>query len=173
MSPSSGINLTASEEQTPAVSNKKSTLFFKTMLLVILAVLLAAVLFFCFQPAAGQNKMSFSLAGHDLQLEIARTPAQQVQGLSGRAQLDWGQGMLFVYDGYVQPGFWMKDMNFSLDIIWIRDLAVVDISKNLPPEGETPQNHYFPSVPVNLVLEVPAGYIDDNDVKIGDRLIAK
>ena len=59
----------------------------------------------------------------------------QEQGLSGKSQLAQDQGMLFVF---AQPGkyyFWMKGMNFSIDIIWIgEDMKVIYIKKDARPE---------------------------------------
>ena len=105
--------------------------------------------------------------------ELAITSQQMTQGLSGREKLADGHGMLFIYDGYYLPKFWMKNMKFPLDIIWIKDDLVAGVAKDLPPEGEQPQQTYEPLTFINYVLEVPAGYVDKFGIKIGDKVAIK
>ena len=67
-----------------------------------------------------QNKYcDISIGNNKIVAELAVTKEQMTQGLSGRDKLAEGKGMLFVYDGYYIPSFWMKDMKFPIDIIWI------------------------------------------------------
>jgi len=118
-----------------------------------------------------QSKYRNLLIGNNkVVAELAITSEQKTQGLSGRAKLDAGRGMLFVYDGYYIPSFWMKNMKFPLDIIWIKDDIVAGAAKNLPPEGEQPQQTYEPATFINYALEVPAGYVDKYGIKIGDKV---
>lgn len=104
-----------------------------------------------------------------VKVEIANTPQLKAQGLSNRQSLSQNQGMLFVFNNYSKPGFWMKDMQFPIDIIWIKDNTIVDITKNIPPPkvGESLKS-YYPQDNTNYVLEVNAGWCDDNKIKIGD-----
>ncbi len=105
-----------------------------------------------------------------LTVEVAQTPKQISKGLSGRSQLNPNQGMLFIFPTNHKPKFWMKDMHFPLDIIWIKNHQIVDFSLNLPPEGHQPQHFYSPSQPIDMVLEVPAGYVQAHQLKIGDKI---
>jgi uncharacterized membrane protein (UPF0127 family) len=80
--------------------------------------------------------------------------------------------MLFVFENKdVIPGFWMKDMKFSIDIIWINDGKIAQITKELPtPEPGTPDRNlpiYTPEGGIDYVLEVPAGFSDKNDILVG------
>ncbi|OHA92045.1 MAG: hypothetical protein A3J09_00920 [Candidatus Zambryskibacteria bacterium RIFCSPLOWO2_02_FULL_51_21] len=91
-----------------------------------------------------------------LVLEIANTDAERTQGLSGRASLPAGTGLLFVFESPGKYGFWMKDMNFPIDIVWLGDgMLPVGIEKNVSPDSY-PQV-FYPPVPVRYVLEVNAG----------------
>ncbi len=102
-----------------------------------------------------------------LTVELARTPAEQVRGLSGRPGLKPGQGMLFVYDRPQPVSIWMKDMRFPLDIVWIRAGRIVKIEKRAPPLlPEGPERIY--TATADLVLEVPAGFADHQRVRVGD-----
>lgn len=101
---------------------------------------------------------------------VADDMQEQIQGLSDRPKLEKDEGMLFVFDNKQERSFWMKRMSFPLDIIWIEDDKIVNIHKNLQPEGENPQKHYASQLKVNYVLEVNAGFIDEQKIKIGDTV---
>jgi hypothetical protein len=94
---------------------------------------------------------------HVIQVEVADTPARKRRGLSGRNTLGEGAGMLFPYARAGKHGFWMYDMYFDIDIVWIRGDRVVDITHGAvhDPPGKLPS--YRPSEPADTVLEVPAG----------------
>ncbi len=101
-------------------------------------------------------------------IDVAQTPEEKQLGLSGRESLPNGEGLLFVYDQPGQHRFWMKDMNFPIDIIWIaEDYRVVDITKDLSPD--TYPETFTSSRPAQYVLEVNAGYSDELDIRIGDE----
>ena len=111
-------------------------------------------------------------------VEVARTDAEKVRGLSGRDRLAPAEGMLFVYETPVQPVMWMQGMHFSIDILWIRDARVVDlVQKAKPPAlGEAPQV-FAPREKAQYVLEVPAGFAgrygiarnDPVEIRLGER----
>lgn len=101
-------------------------------------------------------------------VEIADTIQKQAQGLSDRQELSEDSGMLFVFPESKIRSFWMKNMHFLLDIIWINNNKIINISKNLQPEGEVPDNTYGSEGEVNYVLEVNAGFCDDKGIGVGD-----
>ncbi|MFC1640996.1 DUF192 domain-containing protein [Patescibacteria group bacterium] len=87
--------------------------------------------------------------------------------------LSEGEGMLFIYSEEDLYSFWMKNMEFDIDIIWIRDDTVIDVSRNVPyPKDDVDDSdlpRYTPSSPVNFVLEVNSGKADN--IKLGDKVI--
>ena len=104
-------------------------------------------------------------------IELALTEPQQRQGLSGREMLPENHGMLFVYPGKNMYSFWMKDMKFALDFIWIDDTTVVDITKNvLPPTITGNTLTVMPNQQVNRILELNAGTVDRVGIKKGDTV---
>lgn len=117
------------------------------------------------------NQPRLTIGNKTINIELAQTEAEHSAGLSGREKLAADAGMLFVYNGYYQPKFWMKDMNFPIDLIWIKDGMITGFEKNLPPEGTQPSREYQPADFINQVLEVPAGFIDKNRLGIGDRAV--
>ncbi len=106
-------------------------------------------------------------------VEIADNEPARERGLSYRKSLSQNSGMLFEFPVSSVQYFWMKDMNFPLDFIWINNHRVVNLSENIPPpkdisdKPETLSSVY----PVDNVLEVNAGYISRHGVKIGDAVV--
>jgi len=80
------------------------------------------------------------------------------------------EGMLFIFDKEERHNFWMKNMEFALDIIWVgRDRRIVDIHQNVPPcRDECPG--ISPRAQAGFVLEVNAGFVRKNHIRIGDSL---
>lgn len=93
--------------------------------------------------------------------EVAESAEEQAQGLSGRTNLSEAAGMLFPFSPPRTVSFWMKDMLFAIDIVWIAEGKVVGVVTNAPqPEsGVAPQDlpTYEPPQPVDYVLELIAG----------------
>jgi len=116
------------------------------------------------------NGISYvKIAGKTLKVDLALTPESQEQGLSGRKELKENEGMLFIFNQADKYSFWMKDMNFALDIIWIsEDFKVVYIKKNALPESY-PES-FVPNQKAKYVLEVSASFGDINNLKEGDRV---
>lgn len=106
--------------------------------------------------------------------EIADTDEERTRGLMYRDGLKEGKAMLFVFDRPSVYSFWMKNMRFSLDIIWIgADLKIVDIKANvLPCVGDVCEN-LVPARSAGFVLEVPAGFTGKYGIKVGDPVTIK
>lgn len=110
-----------------------------------------------------------ALDGSDLTLEIAETPDERRQGLSDRSSLGALDGMLFVFAEEGRHSMWMKDMLFSLDIIWIDDeRRVVFIEEYVSPETY-PRTFASPE-PARYVLEVDAGRASEEGWDLGSVL---
>lgn len=97
---------------------------------------------------------------------VADTDIERAQGLSYRP---FPQAMLFVFDEPTQPSFWMKDMNFSIDIIWMRGSQVVGIVENAEPEHPA-TTLYASNEPIDMALEVPSGTVKETGLHVGDAL---
>lgn len=109
------------------------------------------------------------IGGVVLNTEVAMTPEARTQGLSYRTELPEGSSMLFVFDKSGIYPFWMKDMNFPIDIIWIgEDMRVVHIEENVSPDSYPEQ--YFPAGKAKYVLETVTGFAEKNNLKTGDKI---
>src|SRR4030042_2564613 len=95
---------------------------YKYLFLILLIIFTAG--FWIFQNNGKNYSSNFKTAqinGQKIFVEIADTPEKRSQGLSGRDNLSQNQGMLFIFNQPAIPSFWMKDMNFPLDFIWINN----------------------------------------------------
>ncbi|MFA5126648.1 MAG: DUF192 domain-containing protein [Patescibacteria group bacterium] len=108
---------------------------------------------------------------------VANEPALQREGLSSQADLAEDSGMLFVYAGYQILTFWMKDMKFNVDLLWIKDDSIVAFEKNMPAPAAGISDdqllRYSSPVAVDKVLEFGSGTIDALGIKAGDKVIFK
>ena len=103
------------------------------------------------------------------QLEVADTELAREQGLGGRQPLSRDSGMLFVFESSGTHCFWMKDMRFSIDMLWINaGKKVTHIEKSVSPS--TYPYSFCPTEPSLYVLEVPAGTAAATDVQVGDQI---
>lgn len=107
-------------------------------------------------------------------VEMATTMAEQACGLSGRQELGTNDGMIFLFGSGNTQTFWMKDMNFALDIIWISGSKVVGFAQDVPapaPGTQIWQLKLYSSPPnVDTVLEVSAGTVVKDNIQIGDAV---
>lgn len=102
-------------------------------------------------------------------VDVVDTPLLRARGLSGRAALAPQEGMLFLFEAPAIQSFWMKDMRFAIDIVWIHDGKIVGISPDLPPPDERLDLPRFHSpVPCDVVLEVRAGAARRWGLALGD-----
>ena len=101
--------------------------------------------------------------------EVADTKSSRELGLSGRKNMRENEGMLFAFDVPGRYGFWMKDMNFPLDLIWINQNGViVEIERNATPESYP--KTYINKSDANYVLELNAGVAEQQGLFIGSKI---
>lgn len=104
-----------------------------------------------------------------LVFEIADDIQERQVGLSGRKGLEEGTGVLFVFPGEDTHGIWMKDMLFSIDIIWLSsDFEVLNFKEDATPESYP--TVFTPTSPARYVIEVETGFVEQYSIKIGEIL---
>jgi uncharacterized membrane protein (UPF0127 family) len=109
---------------------------------------------------------------NEIYLEKAMTLSEQALGLSYRKRLPENQGMLFIFPKARYLTFWMKDMNFPIEIIWLNENnEVVDISLDQKPcVSLTACPLITPKVPAQKALEVNVGFVQKYGIKEGEKL---
>lgn len=104
-----------------------------------------------------------------VKFETVASPSSRTLGLSGRTSLAWDHGMLFDFEKPGEYCMWMKDMNFSLDMLWMdEERSIVAMRKGVSPETY-PKSFCGPET-ARYVLEVNAGVIEAGDLRLGQRL---
>lgn len=127
-----------------------------------------------------------SPTGHEIFVEIAKTEEERSQGLSNKEKLkvyNHGsnivtEGMLFIFDKPQVLTFWMKDMKFDLDMIWLdENYKIVKITKDAKAESykkEDPSSSEIFSNDVDTLakylLEINSGLVEKMNLKAGDIL---
>jgi uncharacterized protein len=118
-------------------------------------------------------KKKISVASQEIEVEVADNNVSREQGLSNRESLTEGQGMLFDFTNtdFRKPGFWMKDMKISIDIIWISNDKIIGIDTSVPlPPEDADLPVYYPPSDITHALEVPAEWTTKNNVLVGDTI---
>lgn len=105
-----------------------------------------------------------------LKVEIAQTPEQRQKGLMFRQNLTDGEGMYFLFEKEEYLSFYMKDTRIPLSIAYITKEGVIESIKDLTPLDEQP---VYSSSPAQFALEVKRGWFEENNVRVGDRVVVK
>jgi len=103
-------------------------------------------------------------------VEISDTPELRERGLSYHAELSLNSGMLFVYTDSGRRIYWMKGMEYCLDIVWINDGVIVGAAESVCPEpgvADADLGRYGSPSPVQYVLELPAGWLREHGYTTG------
>jgi uncharacterized membrane protein (UPF0127 family) len=115
--------------------------------------------------------VEITVGGVPLTVELASQPADRALGLGYREGLAPGTGMLFLFEGPAPRSFWMRGMQFCIDIIWIENGVIQGAAESVCPEPPGTADADLPSyvspVPVTYVLEVPAGWLDAYGLGVG------
>ncbi len=155
-------------EEINSQPKKQISLRVKSTLILFVIALIGLQFYKLYWP-----KTTLLLAGQTLHVLVADNAYRHHKGLGGRDTLAPYDGMLFVFDMPGKHGFVMRDTRFSLDIVWFVQGKVVDIASKIPIETDVPDEklrRYYPRKPSTLVLELPAGWSEKHDLKIGDTL---
>jgi uncharacterized membrane protein (UPF0127 family) len=119
-------------------------------------------------PSLGETNGIVTIGGQTIYVDLAENPAQQELGLGNRAALGAHQGMLFIFPTDDIHMFWMKDMSFSIDMIWFSaDGTVIYIAPNVAPS--TYPDAFGPNEVSRYVLEVPANFAATYGIKVGNQ----
>ncbi|MBI5614015.1 DUF192 domain-containing protein [Candidatus Gottesmanbacteria bacterium] len=110
------------------------------------------------------------IKGTRIPVELAVTGKEKERGLSGRKELKPGTGLLFLYDHKEVFPFWMKEMQFPLDFVWIDGNMVIDLTENVPvPDGNN-LHIIHPRSAVDKILELNVGDIQSIGIQVGDKV---
>ena len=127
----------------------------KITIIIAVTMFLASLYVLTTSPWRSYRQTSLNLNKQPIKLYLADNEAVRNRGLSAIPCLAKNEGMLFVFDRPDYYSFWMKEMRFPLDIIFVNNRRVVDIVSNLSPD--TYPRSVQPRTPANCVVELNAG----------------
>lgn len=146
-------------------------------IILLLLVLIIIILFKKYTNSSLNqifDKSEILIKNTKIQVMIADSPYTRQIGLSNKKVLPKGIGMLFLFPSSGNYSFWMKDMLFGLDFIFINNGKIVDIITNVPfPKiNESPKvvNSFLK---YDRVLELNEGAVEEYHWQIGDAVIFK
>lgn len=158
---------------------KKMALFVILGGVVIAAGVVAYAYVFLFrQPNPPLAPGTVRIGNATFNVELATSSIAQARGLSYRTSLAENAGMFFIFAYPGIQNFWMKDMNFPIDIIWIGPGAtgaeqVLGFAQGAAPQPGVPLWSlaiYTSPEGTDKVLEVNAGTVVKDDIHIGDAV---
>lgn len=115
------------------------------------------------------QKHNININGTPILVTIVADAESRKNGLSNREPLREHEGMLFIFDEVGQHGIWMKDMKFSIDIIWFNEEGeVIHYVENVSPDTY-PQVFDAP-LKSKYVLETLAGFVEREEVTLGQKV---
>ncbi|KKW21541.1 MAG: hypothetical protein A2W52_03260 [Candidatus Taylorbacteria bacterium RIFCSPHIGHO2_02_49_25] len=137
------------------------------------------------QSMAARSGATLEINGHTISAELADTAEERALGLGKRKFLAEDEGMLFVFERSDTYGIWMKDMRFSIDIVWLSPaqtnancaphsaeaygcLVVVDVKEDARPESYP--EAFFSREKASYVLEINGGLARKTGIRIGSFL---
>lgn len=140
---------------------------------LFLAIITGSLLFLD-QPVERPYTASFPGSNApELQLEVADTPEERSKGLMKRRNLEKNTGMLFIFPGEKERGFWMKDTYIPLDIIFIASNGTIVRIHEADPELNTPEEElkvYSSEKPAKYVIEVEQNFSERYGIEVGDTV---
>lgn len=153
-------------------------IFVKKFLLFLLFFLVISFFAFYFVDNVSNperiSKLNTTVGTKNYELYLAKTSQEIEKGLARFDQIKNNEGMLFVFETPGTYSFWMKDMKFSIDIIFLNEeQKVINTFPNVKFESyQSPFDYetYKPDFPAKYVIELKEGEIKENGIKVGDRV---
>ena len=141
----------------------------RILVFVAMVGLLGATIFAVTALPHGSATRAVRIGNASYNLEVADTNVARTQGLSGRVTMPADHGMLFSYDNQDIRCFWMKDMRFPLDILWVNARnQIVHVQNSAMPDSYP---HVFcANAPAKYVIELRAGQAVEHKMYVGQMI---
>lgn len=155
----------------PTVKKNNNQLKAPHSLPVLFLFLVLTLIFISVEGGKKDYIRIFFPNGFSVTAELAKTEEERALGLMFREKINEDQGMLFIFDHEGIYSFWMKNMKFSIDILWLdKEKRIIHIEENVPACPKEPCPTYSPQSPAAYVLELKAGSVAKHQLKLLDKL---
>jgi uncharacterized membrane protein (UPF0127 family) len=149
------------------MSKKTGLIIFIITIVVVLAFIVKNYIRSEVYSVEGNSIKNILVKNIPVKVEVVSSKEKIEKGLAGRTNLPLGRGMLFSMPDSGHQRFWMKGMQFPIDIIWISGSRITGCEKNISPKDE---RIFASPEPASSVLEVPEGFCDQNAISINDNV---
>lgn len=147
--------------------------FFLSLLIFLVVALWALLSWIGKIPSESLRKTEIILGGETFKVDVAESFSTRAAGLSGRKMMAEEEGMLFIFPVAGIYSFWMRGMNFPLDIVWISGNKIIAISEDVPIPAGLGLPTYSPPAPIDKVVELNAGTAKRIGLQVGDSIAIK
>lgn len=118
-------------------------------------------------PQLNLPRVKLSAGMHQIDAQVAQTPAQRQIGLMFRREMPQHEGMLFVFEQPATQCFWMKNTLLPLTAAFLADDGTIVNLADMKPQTE---DSHCSAKPVRFVLEMNQGWFGKKNLKAGARL---
>ena len=119
------------------------------------------------KPQMDLRRVTLSAGIHQIDAQVAATDDQRQIGLMHRADMPYGEGMLFVFDMPSKQCFWMKNTLLPLTAAFVADDGTIVNFEDMKPKSTVP---HCSAKPVRFVLEMNQGWFAKKGIKVGARI---
>ena len=136
------------------------------------SILLLFILTGCTQEALTTTQLK--IAERPFTVFVADSPLERTRGLADIVHLADDEGMIFLFPTRTPQTFWMKDVEYPIDIVWISQRQIVGYITAQPEAittASTDYQLYQSAQPVDTVVELPAGTVARLGLQIGDNVV--
>lgn len=140
------------------------------IIFILMPILILLILGTFFYNLYKFSQPTAEIKGHKFELFITKSDKDKQIGLSKHKSIKDGEAMIFVFDKEGLYPFWMKDMKFPIDIIFVNHNKIVTIYKNVPTNNLT---IYSSTESSDKVLEINANLSKKYGFKVGDSVLFK
>ncbi len=138
---------------------------------IITIIIILSITSFILIRKVGNGYHTVLINNTEFKVKIADNKLEWSTGLMDTIELEEKEGMLFIFPDKEKRSFWMKNMNFPIDLLWIQDGIIVGMEKNMIPDDGI---KYYNSInEVNMVLELNTGDIDKYNLEINNIINIK
>jgi len=151
---------------------ERASLFIKDNIRLLLgAIVVVFVTVLLITLFVSKKSTKVIIGNQTFRVMVAKTDKEKQIGLSNKKQIAKDQGMLFIFDNSDLYSFWMKNMEFPIDIIYINGNKVTTVISNAKvPSSNTNLMIYQPEDKSDKVLEISAGLSNKYNIKKGSTV---
>lgn len=144
--------------------------------IVALTTLVAGIFFMVRKVNTVRDDIEIKMGDAVIIAGVARTDEEQEKGLGSYTEIGVQEGMQFPFEEPTWPTFWMKDMLFPIDIVWIAEGRVLGVVENIDPQigvTEADLKLYDPPDFIDSAIELHAGAVKKFNIKVGDEVVTR